>query len=120
MDWIVGNVVEALESNSIAENTLTLFTVRPARGSQAALALSLADRFRKALLYWPSQGRRVRLSDTPGIWQGDNGPWMIQGLSGGSEGLLTGRYAQYWNTGKGSTWEGARAGSRTLPCARLA
>jgi hypothetical protein len=31
---------------------------------------------------------------------------MIQGLSGGSEGLLTGRYSQYWNTGKGSTWEG--------------
>ena len=25
---------------------------------------------------------------------------MIQGLSGGSEGLLTGRYSQYWNTGK--------------------
>lgn len=39
-------------------------------------------------------------------WSGDNGPWMIQGLSGGSEGLLTGRYSQYWNTGKGSTWEG--------------
>eukprot|EP01051_Picozoa_sp_SAG22_P001158 SAG22_NODE_43_length_25304_cov_5.394644_10_plen_208_part_00 len=31
---------------------------------------------------------------------------MIEGLSGGSEGLLTGRYSQYWNTGKGSTWEG--------------
>jgi arylsulfatase A-like enzyme len=31
---------------------------------------------------------------------------MIQGLSGGSEGLLTGRYSRYWNTGKGSTWEG--------------
>ena len=34
VDWIVGNVVEALESNSIAENTLTLFTVRPARGAR--------------------------------------------------------------------------------------
>ena len=31
---------------------------------------------------------------------------MIEGLSGGSEGIMTGRYAQYWNTGKGSTWEG--------------
>ena len=63
VDWIVGNVVDALEKAGISENTLTLFT-------------------------------------------GDNGPWMIQGLSGGSEGLLTGRYSQYWNTGKGSTWEG--------------
>jgi len=36
----------------------------------------------------------------------DNGPWMIQDLSGGSSGLLTGRYSGYWNTGKGSTWEG--------------
>ena len=40
------------------------------------------------------------------LFTGDNGPWMIQGLSGGSEGLLTGRYSRYWNTGKGSTWEG--------------
>jgi hypothetical protein len=31
---------------------------------------------------------------------------MIQGLSGGSKGVLTGRYSGYWNTGKGSTWEG--------------
>lgn len=31
---------------------------------------------------------------------------MIQGLSGGSTGLLTGRYSGYWNTGKGSTWDG--------------
>jgi len=40
------------------------------------------------------------------IFTGDNGPWMVQGLSGGSPGLLVGRYAGYWNTGKGSTWEG--------------
>lgn len=31
---------------------------------------------------------------------------MVQGKSGGSEGLLTGRFSGYWNTGKGSTWEG--------------
>jgi arylsulfatase A-like enzyme len=34
---------------------------------------------------------------------------MVQGLSGGSEGLFTGRFALsdgYWNTGKGSNWEG--------------
>jgi hypothetical protein len=35
-----------------------------------------------------------------------DGPWMVQGLSGGSPGLLVGRYSGYWNTGKGSTWEG--------------
>lgn len=40
------------------------------------------------------------------LFTGDNGPWMQQGLSGGSHGLLTGRYSGYWNTGKGSTWEG--------------
>ena len=31
---------------------------------------------------------------------GDNGPWMEQGLSGGSEGLFTGEFSGYWNTGK--------------------
>jgi arylsulfatase A len=40
------------------------------------------------------------------LFTGDNGPWMIQGLSGGSHGLLSGRHSGYWNTGKGSTWEG--------------
>jgi arylsulfatase A len=40
------------------------------------------------------------------LFTGDNGPWMVQGLSGGSTGLLYGRYSGYWNTGKGSTWEG--------------
>ena len=34
------------------------------------------------------------------------GPWMVKGKSGGSEGLLTGITAGYWNTGKGATWEG--------------
>ena len=29
-----------------------------------------------------------------------------QGTSGGSEGLFSGRFAGYWNVGKGSTWEG--------------
>jgi|EP01046_Picozoa_sp_COSAG06_P012379 hypothetical protein len=40
------------------------------------------------------------------LFTGDNGPWLIQGLSGGSAGLFTGRYSGYWNTGKGSTWDG--------------
>jgi len=40
------------------------------------------------------------------LFTGDNGPWMQKGLSGGSTGLLTGRHSGYWNTGKGSTWEG--------------
>jgi len=40
------------------------------------------------------------------LFTGDNGPWMVQGTSGGAEGLLSGRYAGYWNVGKGSTWEG--------------
>lgn len=31
---------------------------------------------------------------------------MIQGKSGGSAGVHTGRLSGYWNTGKGSTWEG--------------
>jgi len=63
VDWIIGNVHQAVKDAGIEENTLMLFT-------------------------------------------GDNGPWLIQGLSGGSSGLLTGRYSGYWNTGKGSTWEG--------------
>ena len=40
------------------------------------------------------------------LFASDNGPWLIQGLTGGSAGLFTGRYADYWNTGKASTWEG--------------
>mmetsp|Transcript_56321 Transcript_56321/g.180831 ORF Transcript_56321/g.180831 Transcript_56321/m.180831 type:complete len:599 (+) Transcript_56321:53-1849(+) len=40
------------------------------------------------------------------LFTGDNGPWMQAGLSAGSTGLLTGRFSGYWNTGKGSTWEG--------------
>jgi len=30
----------------------------------------------------------------------------VQGASAGSTGLLSGRFAGYWNVGKGSTWEG--------------
>jgi arylsulfatase A-like enzyme len=63
VDWIVGNVFNAIAMEGLENNTVTFFT-------------------------------------------GDNGPWMVKGLSGGSEGLLTGRYSGYWNTGKGSTWEG--------------
>ena len=40
------------------------------------------------------------------LFTSDNGPWLIRGLSGGSAGLLTGRSAGYWDTGKGTTWEG--------------
>ena len=40
------------------------------------------------------------------LFTADNGPWLVQGTSGGSEGLLSARYAGYWNVGKGSTWEG--------------
>jgi len=40
------------------------------------------------------------------LFTSDNGPWLIRQLSGGSPGLFTGRFAGYWNTGKGSTWEG--------------
>ena len=40
------------------------------------------------------------------LFTGDNGPWLVQGSSAGSTGLLSGRFAGYWNVGKGSTWEG--------------
>lgn len=46
------------------------------------------------------------LENTLILFTGDNGPWMTKGLSAGSTGIYTGRYAGYWNTGKGSTWEG--------------
>jgi len=40
------------------------------------------------------------------LFSSDNGPWMMQGKSGGSPGIHYGRSAGYWNVGKGSTWEG--------------
>ena len=46
------------------------------------------------------------MEDTLIILAADNGPWVEQGLSAGSAGLLTGQYADYTNTAKGSTWEG--------------
>lgn len=46
------------------------------------------------------------LENTLMLFTGDNGPWLMQGLSSGSAGILTGRYSGYWNTGKGSTWDG--------------
>lgn len=46
------------------------------------------------------------MNNTLILFTGDNGPWMVKGKSGGSEGLLVGRFSGYWNTGKGSTWEG--------------
>lgn len=46
------------------------------------------------------------MQDTLILLAADNGPWVQQGLSAGSVGLLTGQYADYTNTAKGSTWEG--------------
>lgn len=44
--------------------------------------------------------------DTLILFTSDNGPWLDRQLSSGSEGLFTGRSSGYWNTGKGSNWEG--------------
>ena len=55
LDWSVGQVLDALRAEGLAEHTLVFFT-------------------------------------------SDNGPWLTQGLQGGSAGLL--------REGKGSTWEG--------------
>jgi len=45
--------------------------------------------------------------DTLILFTSDNGPWAMRGLSAGSEGLFTGRFAEgYKNTAKGSNWEG--------------
>jgi arylsulfatase A-like enzyme len=46
------------------------------------------------------------LESTLVLFASDNGPWLTQGLAGGSAGLFTGRYANYYDTGKGSYWEG--------------
>ena len=61
LDWSVGQIVQALTDEKLAETTMVIFT-------------------------------------------SDNGPWLTQGLAGGSAGLL--------RQGKGSTWEG---GMR-VPC----
>jgi len=42
--------------------------------------------------------------DTLVLFTSDNGPWMAGQLSGGSEGIFTGRSAGYWSTAKGSNW----------------
>jgi arylsulfatase A-like enzyme len=55
LDWAVGQVLDCLKNEGLAENTLVFFT-------------------------------------------SDNGPWIVQGIVGGSAGLL--------KDGKGSTWEG--------------
>jgi arylsulfatase A len=40
------------------------------------------------------------------VFTSDNGPWIGGGLDGGSAGIFQGRFANYYSTGKGSTWEG--------------
>ncbi|KAG7350334.1 alkaline-phosphatase-like, core domain containing protein [Nitzschia inconspicua] len=40
------------------------------------------------------------------LFTSDNGPWLSRGLSAGSAGVFTGRYAGYYDTGKATTWEG--------------
>ena len=55
LDWSVGQILDCLRKEDLAENTLVVFT-------------------------------------------SDNGPWLVQKLTGGSAGLL--------REGKGSTWEG--------------
>ena len=40
-------------------------------------------------------------SNTLVLFTSDNGPWLRQGLSSGTAGLLTGQYAGYHDTGKG-------------------
>jgi len=44
------------------------------------------------------------------LFTSDNGPWMTQGVGGGSPGIFAAYYAaltyQYADVGKGSTWEG--------------
>lgn len=46
------------------------------------------------------------IDNTLVLFTGDNGPWLARTVAAGSAGLFQGRYAGYWNTGKGSTWEG--------------
>lgn len=51
--------------------------------------------------------REVELEEnTLILFTSDNGPWLSRGLSAGSAGLFTGRYAGYYDTGKATTWEG--------------
>lgn len=46
------------------------------------------------------------MDDTMIIFTSDNGPWLSEKLAAGSMGTFYGSYSGYWNTGKGSTWEG--------------
>ena len=40
------------------------------------------------------------------LFTSDNGPWVSRKVNGGSTGIFSGNYANYRDTGKGSTWEG--------------
>lgn len=75
-------------------------TRRGAFGDALAETDTIIGRVRAALEAHGLEGNTLIL------FTGDNGPWMVQGSSGGSTGLLSGRFAGYWNVGKGSTWEG--------------
>ena len=57
--------------------------------------------------------------DTLILFTSDNGPWMAMQLSGGSEGIFTGRSAGYWDTGKGSNWVRRMTSSRESSNFRL-
>jgi len=46
------------------------------------------------------------MDDTVIFFTSDNGPWLRQKYSSGSFGTFPGVSSGYWNTGKGSTWEG--------------
>lgn len=88
VDWVIGNLVDKLDELHLMEHTLILFTGDKYGHSSANSVL------------------RLDLQVSGVVIVACSGPDMFKQQSGGSEGLFTGRFAGYWNTGKGSTWEG--------------